>query len=447
MDSRSLIHRYLLGEATEAQVQELDRLMAEDKGLRREYVQAAATETGLREVAFERAAEPVSIPSSKAKSSQASMLLWVGVLASIAALLVFAVVSVSVLDNPDPVATLASGENAAWESSLPTTPGSKLTPGVMKLISGIATIRFDSGAEVVLEAPAQLMLISRMRGKLIDGAAMVSVPEPAVGFVLETPSGYVVDHGTRFAVNVAGDGKASDFEVIEGEISVHLSSTGEEVRLTNQQSASIVKEKLVTFAGNIPERTLDQSNQVIRIGSGGRATSVVRNNNRGKRLHPDMLMVKRTETGTQDRRSFFSFDLSEVDWNQVTTARLRLNLIPSGIGFANRLPKSNRFGVYGLTNEAKRNWSMDSLWADAPAPEDGLLLGTFEIPRSRQQGVFGIEGDELLNFLKTQGDEPVTLILVRETGQVEGEGPGLVHAFASDSHPESSGPVLEFGIK
>ena len=144
MDSRSLIHRYLLGEATEAEVQELDRLMAEDEGLRREYVRAAAMDTGLREVAFERAAEPESVPSSKANKSQASMLLWVGVLASIAALLVFAVVSVSVLDNPDPVATLASGENAAWESSLPTTPGSELTPGVMKLISGIATIRFDS---------------------------------------------------------------------------------------------------------------------------------------------------------------------------------------------------------------------------------------------------------------------------------------------------------------
>lgn len=445
MDSRTLIHRYMLGEATQAEVQELDGLMANDEELRREYIRVASIDTGLREVAFERAADPVLTPTSSVYNSRASTLLWIGVLGSIAALLVFAVVSV--IDRPNPVATLASGENAAWESSLPTTPGSKLSPGVMKLISGIATIRFDSGAEVVLEAPAQLMLISRMRGRLTEGAAVVSVPEPAVGFVLETPGGYVVDHGTRFAVNVAGVGKASDFEVIEGEISVHLSSTGEEVRLTDQQSASIAKEKLVTFDGNIPERTLDQSNQVIRIGSGGRTTSVVRNDNRRKRLHPDMLMVKRTETGTQDRRSVFSFDLSEIDLKQVTTSRLRLNLIPSGIGFANRLPKSNRFGVYGLTNETKRGWSMDSLWADAPAPEDGLLLGTFEIPRSRQRGVFGIEGSNLSNFLKTHGDKPVTLILVRETGQVAGEGPGLVHAFASDTHPEASGPVLEFGIK
>lgn len=42
--------------------------------------------------------------------------------------------------------------------------------------------------------------------------------------------------------------------------------------------------------------------------------------------------------------------------------------------------------------------------------------------------------------------DPVTLILVRETTQVEGVGPGLAHLFASDSHPESVGPMLEFSL-
>jgi hypothetical protein len=38
-------------------------------------------------------------------------------------------------------------------------------------------------------------------------------------------------------------------------------------------------------------------------------------------------------------------------------------------------------------------------------------------------------------------DQSVALLLVRETTELEGRG--LVHAFASDTHPEASGPLLE----
>ena len=65
--------------------------------------------------------------------------------------------------KPNVVATLASSENAAWESVLPTTPGSKLPPGLLDLRTGIATIQFNSGANVIVEAPARLELVSSMR--------------------------------------------------------------------------------------------------------------------------------------------------------------------------------------------------------------------------------------------------------------------------------------------
>jgi len=57
-----------------------------------------------------------------------------------------------------------------------------------------------------------------------------------------------------------------------------------------------------------------------------------------------------------------------------------------------------------------------------------------------------VESDKLLDFLKSNRSGPVSLILVRETSQIAGEGPGLVHAFANDSHPEAAGPVLEFTL-
>lgn len=348
----------------------------------------------------------------------------------------------------DPVATIVSSENAAWESSLPTTQGSKLVPGVLELKSGIATIRFASSAEVTLEAPAQFEVVSEMRGKLIEGVAVIDVPEKAVGFVIESPDGYAVDYGTRFAVHVNRESQRSDFQLIEGEIAVHHSETGEEVRLTSPNRAVTVQPNSLTRIDL--EQSLEVERlpvDVLRIGTDGRATSVLPNNKRRKFLDPEVLSVKTTENGKWDYRSFFSFDLSEVDAASIAAARLRLNLVPSKRGFASRLPVVNRFGIYGLTNTEKSSWEIESRWEDAPSPADCVLLGTFEVLRSEQRGTFGIANEAFVDFLKAHGKEPVTLLLIRETSQIEGDVPGLTHQFASDSHPEAVGPLLELTIR
>ncbi len=270
----------------------------------------------------------------------------------------------------------------------------------------------------------------------------------AVGFVIETPDGYAIDYGTRFAVHVDRAARRSDFELIEGEIAVHHSGTGKEVRLQEPHKTVSVHEGSVNLI-DLEQQTsaLDPTSDVTRIGTNGRATSVLRNNKRHKFLDPEVLSVKKTDNGKWDHRSFFAFDLSTVDAGRLTAARLRLNLVPSQRGFASRLPELNRFGVYGLTNPAKADWTTEATWEDSPAPEDGILLGTFEIPRSQQRGSFGIANQELAEFLQTFPGQSVTLILVRETTQVEGEVPGLTHMFASDAHPEAVGPLLELSFE
>ncbi|MDA0284609.1 MAG: iron dicitrate transport regulator FecR [Planctomycetota bacterium] len=369
-------------------------------------------------------------------------------LVSVAATVLLAIALTPFEISLKPVATLASSENAAWESSLPTTPGSELTPGSLKLIAGIATIRFHSGAVVILEAPAQLEVISPMRGKLVDGAAVIDVPETAIGFVIETPDGYAIDYGTRFAVQVDRAAQRSNFQLIEGEIAVHHSGTGEEVRLTEpHRTVSVHEDSVSVIDLEQQSNTTDATSNVIRIGTNGRATSVLRNNKRRKFLDPEVLAVKNTENGKWNHRSFFAFDLSSVDVGRLKAARLRLNLVPSQRGFASRLPLVNRFGIYGLTNPARADWKIESTWEDAPAPEDGVLLGTFEIHRSQQRGTFGIANSTLVEFLQQFHGQSVTLILVRETTQVEGEVPGLTHVFASDAHPETVGPLLELSFE
>ena len=444
MNAETLIQRYLTGEASRVEVEELDRLLADDPVLRQKLISEASIDAGLREIALERVAEPEpAAQNQKIVKPALRPIMWAAAAAVVGLLLTIAL---SQLARPRIVATLVSGEDTAWESPLPTAPGSKLTAGYLKLTAGIATIRFRSGAEVMLEAPAHLVLVSPMRGKLLDGSAVIDVPESAIGFTVETPDGYAVDHGTQFAVSVDQAGGQSNFEVLDGEISVHLPTTGDEVRLETRESASISNRQLETYDGPLPERDVRQKPRIIKIRTGGRATSIIKNNQRARRLDPDLLMVKNVDGNSQERRSLIGFDVSGVDLNRVESAKLGLKMVSSGIGFATRLPVENRFAVYGVTDPLKEDWPLECLWEEAPTPEDGQLLGTFTVRRSRQDKYCTISGDALLDFIKGDANGAITFILVRETGQIDGDGPGLVHAFASDSHPESTGPVLRLRV-
>ena len=352
----------------------------------------------------------------------------------------------SFLQKPETLAILVSNENAAWESSLPTTTGSPLVRGIMKLKSGVATIRFSSGAEVTLEAPSEIELKTPMEGKLLSGNVVVNVPESAHGFILSTPSGYAVDHGTAFGVSVNKSGTFSNFKVLEGEISLH-SPKGESLFLLEHESATLnlsgISGKSIISAEESP-LNLNKGEKNLRIQTDGKCQSVIRNNEI-EYLDQDFLMVK-LDTGSNpyERRAIFNFKQDQVDWSKIKKSRLRLNLVPCGLGHRVYLPKSNRFKLYALAGfTGVESWK-NLKWGEAPTTESATLVGRFEIPRSQERGSITIESNELLEFLKSNNASEYTFILTRET--TETKGSGMVHAFASDSHPEASGPTLELSF-
>ncbi|MEM8668150.1 MAG: iron dicitrate transport regulator FecR [Planctomycetota bacterium] len=453
--SKVLIQRYLLGEASEAEVTELESLLESSEDLRREFVRCSQLDVIGREVAIEQSVLEGALPlagriASNIESTRSKSRFRDLILVAAAAVVVLSLLPLRWWSTDSSVATIVSSENAAWESSLPTMPGDQLAAGTLHLKTGVATIRFGEGAELLMEAPATLELISAMRCRLQSGAAVVNVPETSIGFVVETPGGYAEDFGTSFAIRVDDSERRSDFELIDGEIAVHHEPTGDSVRLTQSGAAVIVSNDSIRRVEDVTARSDEsvKSEKTLVIGTDGRCgTAMPRFEKRWKFIDPTILSVKRTASGKWDYRSFFSFDVSDIDLDQVADVRLRLNLLPSQRGLASRLPKVNRFGIYGLTNKAKFNWEIESRWEESPSAEDGSLLGTFEIARSQTRGVFGIDGKALLEFLKSHSDKPVTFILVRETTQIEGVGPGLTHMFASDSHPESVGPQLELTLK
>ena len=105
------------------------------------------------------------------------------------------------------------------------TQGMRLSEGPLQLDSGLIEITFDSGAEVTLEGPARLQLESDHKTRLDAGRASAIVPEQARGFVIHTPSSYIRDLGTAFAVEVR-DARETDLHVLEGEVEVSATGHG-----------------------------------------------------------------------------------------------------------------------------------------------------------------------------------------------------------------------------
>ncbi len=223
--------------------------------------------------------EQVDVADSPKAGREPRRIRWTVIATLAASLLVVA--SWNLFSSPDCVATLVSSEDAAWVSDLPTSVGSELPAGELRLISGIAMLRFDSGATMILEAPARLELQTDMRAFLHDGAAILEVPDSAIGFVVATPSGEATDLGTSFAVSVDSANATSEFEVIKGSISVGLPDQDERVLLKDNE-AVLVDSSGISEASTAEDLKLaDPANATLRIETGGHEATFVRGHSAG----------------------------------------------------------------------------------------------------------------------------------------------------------------------
>lgn len=123
-------------------------------------------------------------------------------------------------DEPFTHAVITSLDEASGQfGGIALTQGMRLAEGPLQLDRGLLEITFDSGAELTLEGPARLFLESDNKSRLDAGRASAIVPEQARGFVIHTPSSYIRDLGTAFAVEVR-DARETDLHVLEGVVEV-----------------------------------------------------------------------------------------------------------------------------------------------------------------------------------------------------------------------------------
>jgi hypothetical protein len=137
------------------------------------------------------------------------------------------------------------------------TPDGPLFPGrEYALVAGRAEIVFDSGAIVLLDAPAAFELRDRLRMTLKYGRGSVQVDERSKGFTVDTPLTRVVDRGTRFALDV-GESGDTEVHVIEGaaDLGATRLEKGDALRV-GPMGTSEVKFDVERFPKSLPDRVV-----------------------------------------------------------------------------------------------------------------------------------------------------------------------------------------------
>lgn len=123
-----------------------------------------------------------------------------------------------------------------------------ITAGTIILDEGTLGLTFDTGTQLVIEAPSTFEIESPSRATLHSGNAVAKVPEPAIGFTIHTPNSSVVDLGTEFAVQV--NGEVSTVKVLDGEVQAYANNQQGEIEdliLSSNESVTIAPSTPSTF--------------------------------------------------------------------------------------------------------------------------------------------------------------------------------------------------------
>ncbi len=240
-----LLLRMMLGEATPAEHREFEELLASDPAARQTYYHLLDVDQGLMELGEFGASLPpqstVILPAQPARkrpwrrlSSRGMRYLAVAMFSVVATIGVSRLLATSqpvvaaanrqriVMQDAAPafVATFIRSTNCVWASDTATLmEGQRLLSGNMKLKSGLAEFRFDSGVRLVLEGPARLRIVSAQCAHLDAGKVVLHGHEMADEFALVTPRGTLFDVGTEYGTFVDDDGDV-ELHVFDGQVRI-----------------------------------------------------------------------------------------------------------------------------------------------------------------------------------------------------------------------------------
>jgi hypothetical protein len=265
---RNLIDDYLDGLLDENGIQELQEFLCADAELRSYFVRYARLHTDLhlevrarqasqraldsiRQLDQEQANPSLSALTSPGRRSFFQKLLVPARIAAAACILCVAGVSVwflrhSLATGEPAVAWLVNAQNCKWVDDVES--AGNMPAGItLRIERGLAELRFQCGARVVLEGPARLELLSGKSARLLHGKLTAKVPGAATGFEILSPQAKVIDLGTEFGMAVSDSG-ATDVYVFAGKVEAHPATRNVQagpLSLTQNQGAQFVDGHIV----------------------------------------------------------------------------------------------------------------------------------------------------------------------------------------------------------
>lgn len=215
-----LLDGYCSGALTEAEFAELEEALRGDVKLRQLLIEYRTLDSDLRGFA--------SVPTTDQPASQVRTMrrlrieVW-----SMAAAIVILLGGVAFLgvreshSQVEPsldhgVAVLTQAIDAQWKDR-DVRQGDSMAPGSWQLTAGTAELEFYSGASVILEAPAELEIVSENGGVLHVGKLRAQVPLHAHGFTITSKEVELVDLGTSFGMEVGAE-SGTAVHVFEGKV-------------------------------------------------------------------------------------------------------------------------------------------------------------------------------------------------------------------------------------
>lgn len=169
--------------------------------------------------------------------------------------------AVTAIEDANLFATLAQTHDCRWEGpSRAWRHGSRVGADELRLAKGLARIRFDSGAELLLEGPTTVRVESAHRAVIHRGKVVFRGDQVGTPFELETPLSVLVDLGTEFGVWAAQD--VEEIHVFDGEVrrtargdnvSERLTA-GEARRYTPSEGGQAVSLDEPQFVRRLPEQ-------------------------------------------------------------------------------------------------------------------------------------------------------------------------------------------------
>jgi hypothetical protein len=217
------------GKITDAQQRRLSDMLRDSEEARQFYIRSMALSASLFQFAGEMMVEAPDARSPRPRRIIRPGAWWVAFPIAAAAMLVLAfwlgssrstipgAGNSSDSDNDEIVARLSGDSNCRWAGPS-IALGDDLRSGQqLDLVAGAAEITFDSGAQVVVEAPASMEVTSAWNAVLRRGTLKATVPAQAVGFRIANAAVEVVDLGTEFSMITDENGGTEVF-VLKGAV-------------------------------------------------------------------------------------------------------------------------------------------------------------------------------------------------------------------------------------